>query len=78
MTYKTENENGMLRIIIDFRGCEKPRVADVLRTLLCDYKRSFSMIRFERDPVYGDRWYTEVYIRKDDVVRVRRLLGAES
>lgn len=81
MTYHMEKENDMLRIVLDFDRAEKPRVADVLKALLSDYRRSFDMIRFERDdnPYDGrDGYFAEVYVRKSDINRVYRLLGTES
>ena len=82
MKYTKEVENNVTRIVLDFVREEKPRVADVLRQLLSDYRRSFESIVFERDnnPYDGrDGYYAEFYIRNSDNDRLERLLGkAES
>lgn len=80
MTYKMEKEMNMRRIILDFEGYEKPKVADVLRRLLSDYRRSFEMVLFQKDtnPYDGkDGYYADFYIRESDVDRLYRLLGTE-
>ena len=72
-----EKENGMVRVIMDFMGYEKPTVAEVLRSLLSDYRRSFDAICFQRDTKpyeTGNGYYAEFYIRESDEIRLRRLL----
>ena len=79
MKITTERENDMFRVLIDFYGVEKPSVAEVLRRLLSDYRRSFDAIRFNKDFTEpGNKYFTEVYIRKDDINRLHRLLKMEA
>jgi hypothetical protein len=78
LTISTERENKMIRVVVDFRGYEKPTVAGVLRSLLSDYRRSYGTISFERDMIKtegnNNRFYTEFYIRSEDLNRLSSLL----
>lgn len=74
MKVNVEKENKMLRIVIDFLNYEKPNVAYVLRRLFADYRRSFENVCFERDTTEKNLWFTEFYIRAEDLRRLNWLL----
>lgn len=74
-----EEENKVIRIIIDFMEFEQPKVLDIVSIILCDYKRSFETIQFRKDPMKeGRAKFTEFYIRASDKKRAERLLKVES
>lgn len=76
MKYFLENENNGIRITIEFLKVEEPKVTNVLRRILCDYKKSFGHVFYRRDPLMRENknYYTELYIRKDDLRRATSLL----
>lgn len=77
MTYILEKELNEVRVVIDFMKVEEPKVTDILKQILCDYRKSFSTILYRKDPRKNEKrktLYTEFYIRKDDVNRAERLL----
>lgn len=72
-----EKENDTFRIVIDFLHVEEPKVTDVIRRILSDYRKSFETLVYRRDLTpsrEGKKYFTEFYIRGCDKNRAERLL----
>ena len=62
-------ENGMIFVVMDFLGVEKPSAARVIGALMKNYKKGFENIVFQKDKEPYEKeskWFTEFYMNCND------------